>query len=269
MANPNLTLRNNPYQAPTYYYPLDLGGEGQEPYVIFDIRDGVAKNAQSKGTVALMLPPEVRTSYAASYEDVGMGIAGGYNPTVSPSAGMKAIRDAASEFSKNTVTAIKNKFETVSEGVVDTAYATALNTSARLQRDFRTIVNPHMAVLFKGMGFRVFSLSFSLVARNVEESNMIRNIIYTFKYHMHPSFPKDTTNRFLLYPENFVIAFYSPSPEYLFRISPCVLESMSVDYNGSSVPAFYSDTGAPVHITMSLQFKETECLTKERLTEGM
>ncbi len=269
--NPNLSLRNNPYTAPQFYYPINLGSEGQEPYVIFDIRDGVAKDAKSKGTIALMLPNEIRAGYRAGYEDQQFGILG-WDPIIPQSVGaaLKSGIDSAISGALEIINHPINTIKSATQGAVNTARATAINASARAQRDLRTIVNPHMAVLFQGMGFRTFSMNFSLIARNVEESDMIRNIIYTFKYHMHPSLPPDdTTNRFLLYPENFVIAFMSPADDYLFKCSPCVLEAMDVDYNGSSVPAFYAETGAPVHINMSLQFKETEVLTKERIAEGL
>ncbi len=274
MANPNNAIKNNPYSAPQFYYPLDLGAEGREPYVIFDIRDGVAKNAQSKGTVALYMPPDVKASYRACYEDRSMGIFG-FDPNI------KDILNSAS-----------NSFEGAASGAMDSAsgasvggaggmingigsvgrealYALAVNSSARAQRDFRQIVNPHQAVLFKGMGLRTFNLNFILVAKSPEESDMIRNIIYTFKYHMHPGYPADTGNqRYLLYPENFVIGFFSPSPNYLFSTSPCVLEGCDVDYAGAGPTAFYASTGAPVQVNLSLSFKETEVLTKERIKEG-
>lgn len=270
MANPNTKIRNNPFSAPQFYYPSDLGSEGQEPYVVFDIRNSVAKDGTSIGSIALMLPTELSVSYRAGYEDAAMGVFGYSPPSLKGlmNKGWGAVKDAAESFLENPAAA-KQAWSSVRDGFLDTADVTAVSTSARVQRDFGKIVNPHMAVLFQGMGFRSFPMTFSMVARNAEESDMIRNIIYTFKYHMHPSLPEDTTgNRFLLYPENFVIAFHSPAQQYLFKTSPCVLESMDVNYNGSSIPSFYSDTGAPVHIVMSLLFKETETLTKQRINQN-
>ena len=43
---------------------------------------------------------------------------------------------------------------------------------------------------------------------------------------------------------------------------------MDVNYAGSGVPAFFSATGHPVDITVSLKFKELQVLTKEKIDKG-
>ena len=54
--------------------------------------------------------------------------------------------------------------------------------------------------------------------------------------------------------------------DFYNKIATCVLESCNVDYTPGGVRSFAN--GAPTQITMALQFKETELLTKERVNEG-
>ena len=54
--------------------------------------------------------------------------------------------------------------------------------------------------------------------------------------------------------------------ENIFQINTCVLTKLSVDY----APAGWSTytDGMPVQTTLSMQFKEMEILTKEKVNQG-
>ena len=55
----------------------------------------------------------------------------------------------------------------------------------------------------------------------------------------------------------------------LFKIDHCFLESLSVDYSTSGGPVFIVDgITAPATTTLTLQFKETVLMTKEKIREG-
>ena len=164
------------------------------------------------------------------------------------------------------------------------------------------IINPHKAVIYQGPGgFRVFNFSFSMSPENISEARVIAKIVHYFKYHMHPGVPSgsydpstgedrrsDTggdinSSITLSYPEDFKIVARvknesepgtrggprSPTVRPLFRIDRCFLESLSVDYSTSGGPAFIVDgITAPATTTLSLQFKETVLMTKEKIREG-
>ena len=68
-----------------------------------------------------------------------------------------------------------------------------------------------------------------------------------------------------VYPNNFDIYLLSPSHRYMFNIAQSVLTSMDVDYGGTGATTFFKNTGAPVAIKMSLDFKELSVLTKEKI----
>tara|TARA_B100001996_G_C18487802_1_gene526380 strand:- start:517 stop:789 length:273 start_codon:yes stop_codon:yes gene_type:complete len=54
--------------------------------------------------------------------------------------------------------------------------------------------------------------------------------------------------------------------DYFNRIATCVLTGCNVDYTPGKIRTF--EDGAPTNITMSLAFKETELLTKEKINAG-
>ena len=58
--------------------------------------------------------------------------------------------------------------------------------------------------------------------------------------------------------------------QYLNKISTCVLENLNVKYGGTQFQAFKGNNeGAPlVETEISLQFKEMETITRERIFEG-
>lgn len=257
MASPNKVLANNPFSRPSLCYPETLGSVEQSPYIIFSIRDSVAKGAKEKGTIALYMPPDLKVSYTTKYEEHDMPI----------DQFMSLVKYTNSDVDLEDK--LKSFFGGVAVGVLDKV--TGANAMAALERYQGRIINPHQAVLFKGVEPRQFSFSFSFFAKNMRESEIIKQIIHVFKYAQHPSMvePGDSlSKRFFYYPENFLIGLFSPEDRYLWKMGLCALETVEVDYGGSAVPSFFARSGAPVHVTMALKFKELEIMTKERIKTG-
>lgn len=124
-------------------------------------------------------------------------------------------------------------------------------------------INPHTAVLFDNVQFRQFQFEYKLIAKNQQESNTIKQICDTFRYHMHPSFAYDGLA--FNYPEEFQMLFPEKIGHNLFNFGYCVLTSFNVNYNGENIPIFFEDTGAPVSINITMSFQETRVITKEAL----
>ena len=160
------------------------------------------------------------------------------------------------------------------------------------------IMNPHKAVMYTGPGgFRTFSYNFTMVARDEDEADEIAEIVHLFKYHMHPGLgnapgqptqggvPGSTTvpqrgnigtSLTLTYPSEWEIqmrvnkksADTMIKDKILFQIDKCYLESCNVDYATGGNPAFFKKGGKPQTTTMSLAFKETTIMTKEKIELG-
>ncbi len=235
-------------KAGLFQYPSDLFTPGAEPFMIFNIFDSVAKSGVRQGTIAMYMPPTLKVGYNAQYEDISLD--------------WERFKAAIGSLANDPVRAAERLGANIITGV------TGANISDQFELQNRITVNPHMAQLFRGVRFREFQFDFQMMARNAQESDAIQNIIYQFKYAMHPGLDATDPERWYSYPNNFTIEFFSPREEYLFKIGVCVLTGMEVDYAGSGVPSFFSETGAPVDVRMSLQFKELQIVTKESIQKS-
>ena len=134
--------------------------------------------------------------------------------------------------------------------------------------------NPFSEVVFEKVNHRAFNYTFNLTARNKDEVEDINKIITLFKYHMHPSLSFDVAGgRYFKVPSEFEIhyAYQGQLNNYLNKISRCVLTGCEVNYGGEEFTTFRqfdNDGAAPVQISMTLSFTETEIMTKETIADG-
>lgn len=128
--------------------------------------------------------------------------------------------------------------------------------------------NPKKEQIFKGVQHRQFQFKYLFSPRNAEESGNVRNIIKTFKYHMHPEY-KDENNFLFIYPSEFDITYFQGSQENtnLHRHTSCVLTSMDVNYTPMGTTFSTFPDGSPTQIEVTLQFLELAILTKELIQE--
>ena len=57
------------------------------------------------------------------------------------------------------------------------------------------IMNPHKALVYQGPGgFRTFSFTYKFSPASLDEAKAAANIVYFFKYHMHPSMDSNAQN---------------------------------------------------------------------------
>ena len=129
--------------------------------------------------------------------------------------------------------------------------------------------NPKKEQIFKGVDRRSFVFKYLFSPRNAEESSNVRNIIKTFKYHMHPEY-KDENNFLYIYPSEFDITYFQSDKENLnlHRHTSCVLTNMTVNYTpGGGTFATFPD-GSPTQIEVTLSFTELAMLTKELIQES-
>jgi hypothetical protein len=161
-------------------------------------------------------------------------------------------------------------------------------TSA-LQNVLGQVRNPHKAVVYQGPGgFRNFGYTFTMMPENEAEADMIAEIVYFFKFHMHPGVNgvlpdgSQTTSgtASFTYPDEWKIELRAngakvkkPSATQkpaLFLIGKCFLENLDTDFTTSSAPAFFrgSGEGVPVTTTLALKFKETTLVTRNDIAKG-
>jgi len=135
------------------------------------------------------------------------------------------------------------------------------------------VLNPMLEMLFTSPALREFRFDFMLYPRSEEEAVEIHRILDKLKYHQAPEFNTASNGFFLVPPSEFDIKFYYNGKENpnIPKISTCVLTSIDLDYAPNGFAAYElpkvnvpskGGTGMPVAIRLSLNFKETEYLTK-------
>jgi hypothetical protein len=137
-----------------------------------------------------------------------------------------------------------------------------------------TVVNPLLDLLYTSPEFRNFRFDFMFYPRSQRESIEVQKLINRLYFHQAPEVEGTGTGFFLVPPSEFDIKFYYNGKvnENIPKISTCVLTSIDVDYAPNGFAAYevpeqiepkIGGTGMPVAIRLSLNFKETEVITKD------
>jgi len=221
-------------------------------------------------SVAMYLPSDIKETTAAAYTDAALGILGfaaaqGINLAGKDAEGI--ARSLVASTGQILDKAAKKAVSELAEVVTGAEGTEQLINKAQGQAD-----NPYMEVLFDAMQLRTFTYNFTMAPRNEEEAIEIQKIIQLFRFHMAPEL-RGNQSRFLGLPSQFDIHYMYLSKEgiasennYYNRVATCVLQNCEVNYTPTGVKSF--EDGGLTQTTMSLTFKETELLTKDRIAEG-
>ena len=213
-------------------------------------------------TITMHVPQSIVSAYQANWDETSLGIAGLIG---SGRMDFKDLKELPEFAGRGAITAAAN---------VPKALGADADFGATLEATSKKVNNPYKEQLFKSMGFRKFSFSYTFAPRNIGEANMVMEIIDTFKYHMHPEASQG--DMFLIYPAEFSIVFeHSPNGEdpvtnpHLPKISSCALTGCKVTYGPDGIFNTFIDTqGMPTEISMELAFTELETLTAVRIAQG-
>jgi hypothetical protein len=241
-------------------------------------RSGIAAagNTTSRVTdsIAIYLPPNVQDTTSAGYNDmqtgmVGYALTGGMG--VLGDIGSRDIEAAARKLAGGLGTFIRESATKLAAAVVE-GFTESEGAVQGFNRLFGQANNPYLEVLFDSMALRTFTYNFTFAPRNQAETDEAQRIIQVFRFHMAPEV-QGGQSRFLTLPSEFDIHYMYQSKsgiasenDYYNKIGTCVLQNCDVNYTPGAVKSFKD--GAPTKITMSLTFKETDALTKDRIAEG-
>ena len=225
-------------------------------------------------SIAIYLPPNVQDTTSAGYNDMQTGMVG-YALTGGMGAlgdiGRSDIEAAARKLATGLGAFIRESATKLAASVVE-GFTESEGAVQGFNRLFGQANNPHLEVLFDSMALRTFTYNFTFAPRNQEETDEVQRIIQVFRFHMAPEV-QGGQSRFLTLPSEFDIHYMYQSKtgiasenDYYNRIGTCVLQNCDVNYTPGAVKSFKD--GAPTKITMSLTFKETDALTKDRIAEG-
>ena len=165
----------------------------------------------------------------------------------------------AGEGQKATVSAIISK--AISNLGANTSFESALS------RTTGAIINPNLELLFNSVNLREFTFTFDFSPRDSYEGEIVKQIIRTFKKSMSAKtnvFGGPGSGLLISAPDVFELKFKSGNKDHPFlnAFKTCALLDIRLDYTASGNYSTYSD-GTPVHIGMSLTFKELNPIYNE------
>jgi len=270
---------------PFLQYPSDVDSEGSNYYIMFEINQqerstvtfpntayataprgqsreystiGVPRPATKKlaQAICLYMPASLEVSHKANYGEPEIGLVA--------AAAMGALKGfSGAGFDMNAVLdKARNEITKGGLGLLEGIGASGVKAAIEIQQG--KITNNRTEMKFEGIDRRSFSFTFKFLPKDPDEAGNIEEIVRIFRFHSMPEFEGISAGRTMIIPSTFNIA-YKPGI-HLHRIGECALETVSVKFGGER-PQFFVDH-QPVETELTLQFKELDLVTKEKVFEG-
>lgn len=217
-----------------------------------------SRHTRVADTVILYTPPGIKTTYTVNHAGVETGMIGDI-------LGVGSFSDAGARSIE-----IMKKIGTEAGTMITSMIPGAGDLKGALQKVTGRAFNNNLEMVFKDVPMREFQYNFEFAPRNRKELDSARKIIHLLKFHMHPELGK--ANDFIV-PSQFQLTFMYLDKQnmYIPKISKCVLTKMDLQHGDEGVfTTFAGDElgAAPVYTKMSLNFAETEIMTKKTIAEG-
>lgn len=129
-------------------------------------------------------------------------------------------------------------------------------------------INPQQQLLFDGIDFRTYQLSFTFTPYSRQEAETVKEIIKLFRYHAAPQITTAAAGMFFVPPSTFDLDFLfnGQRNNNVSRVAESVIENIDVNYAPNGWAAY--DNGAPVQTTLTMNFKEIELIDKDKIKAG-
>jgi len=219
--------------------------------------------------ITLFMPPGIKTNYKANYTDTSIGSATkvgvGLYTDIMSGKNLKGVTDNLQTNSGELGQAMA--IDAALQVVSSVPSLGGLKEATEMQMG--EILADRMELAFKGIDKRSFEYTFKMLPRSEVEADEIVKIIGMFKHHMLPEMRgAHTRGRRMGIPSTFDInyMFVNTENQYLNKVSTCFLESMDVSYADGKFKTHQD--GQPVETTITLNFKEIELITREKVQEG-
>ena len=149
-----------------------------------------------------------------------------------------------------------------------------VSTTGLISRTTGMVMNSNLELLFQGINLRAFQFTFDLAPRSRKEAEEVKGIIRILKTTMAArnggaGTGNNRTGFFIESPSVYQLT-YKMGPKkhpFLNTFKPCALTDISVNYTASGTYATYED-GSPVHLQMSLTFKELDPVYAEDYSQS-
>jgi hypothetical protein len=287
-----LAALDNSLTLALFNYPLDLNSNNKRHYVKFWIKEiiqGGTEGAVAGGgtgkvfglsvsprvtnpvaAIALYMPDTLNASYNASYDELSLTSEAGVkiNTLQKIGSAMQSFGDKNPASSVGVDPAVASLVSSALGVIAGAAGAGENVADINLQAAGFTI-NPQLQMIYRGVAFRHFQLTFTFTPSSKQESELVKAIIETFKVNFAPSIHgegnADNIGMFFTPPSVFNVDFMIDTGlnQYLPKYGDCVLTDIDVNYapNGFAPHA----DGSPVQTQLNLTFKEIEIVTQKKL----
>ena len=236
------------------------------------------KFVQSKDTIALYMPPNIEASYKMNYKNSETGIAGTLMQTAGVIGEGQSITDyissQANTANLNTVASSIGEIMGAKGALKITSFLGAGDPVGQLNKMINEAPNPALEAIFSNVDFRTFSYNFRFTPRSENEVRIVDDIVRLFKFHASPErMFGEKVGRHLRMPSEFDIFYmYQGTQNTWFpMIHSCVCTGVDVKYGPSGEQQNFrpiDGSPPPTETNMTLQFTETEIITKELVKEG-
>src|SRR5210317_1019394 len=254
---------------------LKTGAGKYKPFTAIKTENSVlAKKVTHKtatAAISIYMPPGVKVSYSMEYDQNPTNTAGTIGKGIADTGSGGTTAENLKTILQSGVGALGNYGKKLIDEVGESL---ELGRPAELiSKSVGVAFNPHEEQFFNKPNFRTFSYTFDFWPKNEDEMEDVNKIIFLFKYHMHPGMVEGVGGRLFKVPSEFEIhyAYLGLENEYLNKISRCVLKDMNVEYGpGEQFSTFRPGAkgAAPVTTKMTLEFAETQFITKNEIAEG-
>ena len=227
------------------------------------LANGAGESVKLAGSISLFVPQSIVTGYSANWDEVDLGpIAGKIGSTGGSITDLLSAGGETAELIGRGAIAAAAQIP-AAVGVGD------FNAGDLFEATSKKVGNPYKEQLFKSMGFRQFSFTYTFSPKTAGEAASVKEIIKQFKANMHPDVSPD--GMFLIYPSEFIIefAYMGGANPNLPIVSNCALKNVKVTYGPDGMMnTFQGSGGMPSETTMELQFVELVTLTRDMVEAG-
>jgi hypothetical protein len=238
----------------------------------------LSKNATTplKKCIALYMPPSVSVSYKAKYNEENIG-----RMAETANAALQAFSNTDGNVGQKTAAAGGQLAGGAASGLLGMGLdkLSPQGTKEMLEINAGAVMTPRMELLFDGIGRRNFSYNFMFIPKNEKESEIVEEIVKSFKFHMASDYGGLSVLgvglggtdgvRSMTIPDFFNIKYMHIGEglnKHLNKISTCVLTTMNVEYGAERYTAYAE--GRPQTTKLSLNFSELEIITKSYIEQG-
>ena len=221
-------------------------------------------------SICMYMPATVGVSQQSEYSESDIGGLAKFLNAFSTEFGKTGSFGDAFDATKGTLKEsaeqfAKNRFNDIAGG----AKAIAEISSGR-------VFSNRMEMVFKGVPRRNFSFNFVMMPKSEAEAASVNEICKMFRFYMAPSFEAESdSSRTFIVPATFDIEYKmvgAVENTYLNKISTSVLTGCDITYGGERTTFFRPTSdgqGAPpVQTSITLNFRELEIITRERIGAG-